>query len=444
MIPTPENIVNKTTSTAKSAFNALSSPINAKYVKKELYEINAGLSYDKRTGKLFRNIDDDGWLPAAHFFVIFGKKYNIHIYKGEYWGNRNESFAIEFPQNGFYYIQIDKKTICTCKISTTVGRTRSNDNMRNFIQGYTDMEIKFIGANCHYWYDHYYILASKLCSSLIKKNNDTYSNNYSANLVYHYEGMKRPVGGCHINTKNIDELFFSKNFNKDVLLNKIYAFSKSKNFYISKHIPYRLGILLYGKPGTGKSSFASALASMLNVSVCIVSPEDIYLSMTSDKNNDIVFCRDKGSLKSDIKAVILIEEIDSLISTEIDGKTKKGTLRKDQLVKFLDTKISENCIVVSTTNVDIDDPENDSIIDPALIRAGRFDIKLKMNYFDKENAIKMIESYGLDKSFADKYDDKYPICPSELQFDIIQTVIDEQLNLSKDKEENNNDTSITF
>lgn len=49
----------------------------------------------------FRNIDDDGWLPAAHFFVIFGKKYNIHIYKGEYWGNRNESFAIEFPSKWF-------------------------------------------------------------------------------------------------------------------------------------------------------------------------------------------------------------------------------------------------------------------------------------------------------------------------------------------------------
>ena len=48
-------------------------------------------------------------------------------------------------------------------------------------------------------------------------------------------------------------------------------FLKSEKWYQQRGIPYRRGYLLYGHPGTGKSSFIQAVAGALDYSICMLS-----------------------------------------------------------------------------------------------------------------------------------------------------------------------------
>lgn len=69
-------------------------------------------------------------------------------------------------------------------------------------------------------------------------------------------------------------------------------------------IPYKRSYLLFGPPGTGKSSFAQALAGKINYSICFVN--------CSDKVNDFMF----NSLLNQApkQSIILIEDVDAIFS----------------------------------------------------------------------------------------------------------------------------------
>jgi len=67
--------------------------------------------------------------------------------------------------------------------------------------------------------------------------------------------------------KNFSNLFFE---DKDKLLDKINFFCNNENFYNKNGIPYTLGILLEGEPGTGKTSIIKCLANYLNRHIVIM------------------------------------------------------------------------------------------------------------------------------------------------------------------------------
>jgi len=155
--------------------------------------------------------------------------------------------------------------------------------------------------------------------------------------------------------------------NKHEIINDIRLFLSKKEWYHSKGILYKKGLLLYGEPGTGKSTFASILATELNL--------EIYYINLSDKET----VSNLLDLTSKIRenSIILFEDIDCLGMAHSRDEDIKN---KDHLSLFLNildgVNSLDSVIYLLTTNY-IDK------IDKALIRPGRIDTYIKFEKFKK-------------------------------------------------------------
>jgi mitochondrial chaperone BCS1 len=65
----------------------------------------------------------------------------------------------------------------------------------------------------------------------------------------------------------ISSVILDSNIAEEVI-NDIINFQKNAQWYIDRGVPYRRGYLLYGPPGSGKTSFVMAIAAELKMSIC--------------------------------------------------------------------------------------------------------------------------------------------------------------------------------
>ncbi|KAF8855973.1 P-loop containing nucleoside triphosphate hydrolase protein, partial [Acephala macrosclerotiorum] len=159
----------------------------------------------------------------------------------------------------------------------------------------------------------------------------------------------------------------------------------SQQWYSDRGIPYRRGYLLYGSPGTGKSSLSLSVAGHFGL--------DIYTLSLSDIN--------EASLKSlfaklPSRCVILLEDIDAVSSKRSDAETKdsrqiatgspsqeskSGKVSLSALLNVIDGVGSqEGRILIMTTN-------HITRLDEALIRPGRVDKKIELGLADNQMTV---------------------------------------------------------
>lgn len=183
----------------------------------------------------------------------------------------------------------------------------------------------------------------------------------------------------HPNTKTFDKLFFE---NKDVLISKIDSFLSSEQWYSDRGIDYKLGIMLEGPPGTGKTECAKMIAKYTDRPLCLVK-----LTSLSDSQAAHVFSMIPP------KSVILIDDIDVGMKGRDD---KESGVSLATLLSFLGGATPlHNVIVVITTNR----PE---ILDGALVRKGRIDLRLRLDYAKKKYIAQYIKMfYGLEEDYTD-------------------------------------------
>ena len=209
--------------------------------------------------------------------------------------------------------------------------------------------------------------------------------------------------------------------------------------------------MLHGEPGTGKSSLISAIISEFTFKVkdyhnnrcenCIVHTFMIDVATTSsDLTNfiDMIYSVINDMIESNphatIYALIIMEEIDSVIFTSRENDLADGAMKQKVLLEFIDgiRTPNANCIFLATTNY----YDN---LDPALIRDGRFDVKIELSYFDQHQITEMCEHFGVDKKEvfeynncpSSYYDDNYKICPATLQNMILSYKIEKELEGTK-------------
>ncbi|CAE6137518.1 unnamed protein product [Arabidopsis arenosa] len=171
---------------------------------------------------------------------------------------------------------------------------------------------------------------------------------------------------------------------KNTLIRDLDAFSNGKDFFKTVGRAWKRGYLLYGPPGTGKSSLVAAIANHMNYSIY-----DLQLQSVKDD----AMLRQILTLTEN-RSILLIEDLDCSSGADArkedkeddENQTKKKknnpkvplpqNVTLSGLLNFVDglwSSCVEERIIIFTTN-------HKEKLDPALLRPGRMDVHILMDY----------------------------------------------------------------
>ncbi|KAI8983812.1 P-loop containing nucleoside triphosphate hydrolase protein [Pilobolus umbonatus] len=139
-------------------------------------------------------------------------------------------------------------------------------------------------------------------------------------------------------------------------------FLVSEQWYSNRGIPYRRGYLLYGTPGSGKTSFVYSLAGELGLNIYVVNLSN--KSLTDDTLGELV--SDTPS-----RCILLVEDVDAAFVQRTKGEATTGnSITFSGLLNAIDgVAAQEGRILCMTTN-------HLDRLDDALIRPGRIDVRI--------------------------------------------------------------------
>ncbi|GAA1947683.1 ATP-dependent zinc metalloprotease FtsH [Microbacterium aquimaris] len=159
------------------------------------------------------------------------------------------------------------------------------------------------------------------------------------------------------------------------------------------------GVLLYGPPGTGKTLLARAVAGEAGVPFYSISGSDfveMFVGVGASRVRDLF-----NQAKESSPAIIFIDEIDAVGRHRGAGMGGGHDEREQTLNQMLvemdgfDPKV--NVIVIAATN-------RPDILDPALLRPGRFDRQIGVDAPDLKGRQRILEVHGRGKPLADGVD----------------------------------------
>jgi SpoVK/Ycf46/Vps4 family AAA+-type ATPase len=218
-----------------------------------------------------------------------------------------------------------------------------------------------------------------------------------------------------VSTKSFDNLFIP---NKKYIRNVVECFKNKSAIYGVPGVQHKLGVILHGVPGCGKTSFIKAIANELEYSVVCISLKN-YKTIDELVN---VFCgnRLQGALNQfDVPAnrrIIVIEEIDTsgdtvanrqvvqeslLASNSAEEKEISSFIKPEPKIDLGDLLTTldglqelDGVVYVMTTN-------HYDYLDPALVRPGRITLNIELGLMKELEIKEMLTFYYISHEFRD-------------------------------------------
>ena len=156
------------------------------------------------------------------------------------------------------------------------------------------------------------------------------------------------------------------------------------------------GVLLVGPPGTGKTLLAKAVAGEANVPFYFISGSEfveLFVGVGASRVRDMF-----KQAKQSAPCLIFIDEIDA-VGRQRGAGLGGGHDEREQTLNQLLTEMdgfgaNEGIIIIAATN-------RPDVLDPALLRPGRFDRQVTVNYPDAKGREEILSVHAKDKKFEE-------------------------------------------
>lgn len=212
------------------------------------------------------------------------------------------------------------------------------------------------------------------------------------------------------NTRKLDTVILSENL-KDEIKNDMELFVNSEEWYQHRDIPYTRGYLFYGLPGTGKTSLIKALSLFYKKHIHFLMLQNIksdneLLELLQNINykDSILVIEDIDAMIDIVKSRENIEKDNNIIfesNQDPNNKSDKEikTITLSGLLNALDGVFNNHGrITIMTTN-------RPQVLDDALIRAGRIDIKYQFNNCDRDQIKNLYYMFFEKEASTEKLND---------------------------------------
>ena len=175
------------------------------------------------------------------------------------------------------------------------------------------------------------------------------------------------------------------------------------DLFAEHHLPAPKGILLYGPPGCGKTLIAKAVANSLAKKVSEVSGDherrSFFLNIKgpellnkyvgeTERQIRLIFQRAREKSEEGWPVIIFFDEMESLFRTRGSGISSdiESTIVPQLLAEIDGVESLKNVIVIGASN-------REDLIDPAILRPGRLDVKFKIERPDPVAARSIFANY---------------------------------------------------
>ncbi len=182
-------------------------------------------------------------------------------------------------------------------------------------------------------------------------------------------------------------------------LKEIVEFLKNPKKFVQMGARIPKGVLLVGPPGTGKTLLARAVAGEAGVPFMTISGSDfveMYVGVGASRVRDLF-----EQAKKNAPSIVFIDEIDAVgrhRGSGLGGGHDEREQTLNQLLVEMDGfSVNEGIIIIAATN-------RPDILDPALLRPGRFDRRVTVSYPDVKGREEILKVHAKGKPLGSDID----------------------------------------